>query len=85
MSHQWTGLTRSLLQTTPRWAFVPHANCLFNVTRLTRLASSGTQWKQRQGRDHFVRHAKVQGLKSRAAFKLLEARLAHRWQLIAFS
>lgn len=37
-----------------------------------RPSSSGTQWKQRQGRDAYVRHAKVQGLKSRAAFKLLE-------------
>ncbi|KAL7926698.1 FtsJ-like methyltransferase domain-containing protein [Trichoderma austrokoningii] len=72
MSHQWTGWTRNLLQITSGRAFVPHINCFFNIPRLTRLASSGTQWKQRQGRDHFVRHAKVQGLKSRAAFKLLE-------------
>lgn len=72
MSHQWTGWTRSLLQITPRSAFVPHTNCLFNVPGLIRFASSGNQWKQRQGRDHFVRYAKVQGLKSRAAFKLLE-------------
>ncbi|KAL6911081.1 23S ribosomal RNA methyltransferase [Trichoderma evansii] len=72
MSHQWTGWTRSLLLTTRRWTFTPHSKCLLNVPRLTRTASSGTQWKQRQGRDHYVRHAKVQGLKSRAAFKLLE-------------
>ncbi|UKZ62599.1 uncharacterized protein TrAtP1_003840 [Trichoderma atroviride] len=72
MSHQWTGWTRGLLQIAPRSAFVPHTNCLFNVPGLIRFASSGSQWKQRQGRDHFVRHAKVQGLKSRAAFKLLE-------------
>lgn len=35
-------------------------------------SSSSTRWKSRQGRDSFSREAKVQGLKSRAAFKLLE-------------
>lgn len=35
-------------------------------------SSSSTRWKSRQGRDSFAREAKVQGLKSRAAFKLLE-------------
>lgn len=39
-----------------------------------RLSSSSTRWKSRQGRDAFTREAKVQGLKSRAAFKLLEVR-----------
>lgn len=37
-----------------------------------RYASSNSRWKQRQGNDFFAREAKVQGLKSRAAFKLLE-------------
>ncbi|EON67939.1 hypothetical protein W97_07436 [Coniosporium apollinis CBS 100218] len=37
-----------------------------------RTASSSTRWKTRQSRDHFAREAKVAGLKSRAAFKLLE-------------
>lgn len=37
-----------------------------------RCASSSSRWKQRQGNDFFAREAKVQGLKSRAAFKLLE-------------
>ncbi|KAH7419882.1 FtsJ-like methyltransferase-domain-containing protein [Cadophora sp. MPI-SDFR-AT-0126] len=37
-----------------------------------RCSSSSTRWKSRQGRDPFARDAKVQGLKSRAAFKLLE-------------
>ncbi|KAI1071101.1 hypothetical protein LB507_009672 [Fusarium sp. FIESC RH6] len=37
-----------------------------------RWSSSGSRWKQRQGRDFYARGAKVQGLKSRAAFKLLE-------------
>ncbi|KAJ8059890.1 hypothetical protein OCU04_011514 [Sclerotinia nivalis] len=35
-------------------------------------SSSSTRWKTRQGKDSFSREAKVQGLKSRAAFKLLE-------------
>lgn len=34
--------------------------------------SSSTRWKARQGKDVFAREAKVAGLKSRAAFKLLE-------------
>ncbi|KAF4977737.1 hypothetical protein FZEAL_5785 [Fusarium zealandicum] len=34
--------------------------------------SSTSRWKQRQGRDAYAKDAKVQGLKSRAAFKLLE-------------
>ena len=38
----------------------------------TRHSSSSTRWKSRQGRDFFAKEAKVQGLKSRAAFKLLE-------------
>ncbi|EXU98603.1 23S rRNA methylase domain protein [Metarhizium robertsii] len=37
-----------------------------------RWSSSSSRWKQRQVRDAFSRGAKVQGLKSRAAFKLLE-------------
>jgi hypothetical protein len=35
-------------------------------------SSSSTRWKSRQGKDIFAREARVQGLKSRAAFKLLE-------------
>lgn len=37
-----------------------------------RLSSSSSRWKVRQGRDKYTAAAKVQGLKSRAAFKLLE-------------
>lgn len=40
-----------------------------------RPSSSGARWKQRQGSDPYAREAKVQGLKSRAAFKLLEVSL----------
>lgn len=35
-------------------------------------SSSSTRWKTRQAGDHFAREARVQGLKSRAAFKLLQ-------------
>ncbi|KAH7149736.1 FtsJ-like methyltransferase-domain-containing protein [Dactylonectria estremocensis] len=45
---------------------------------LVRSASSTSRWKQRQGRDSFARDAKVQGLKSRAAFKLLEMDAKYR-------
>ncbi|PMD25221.1 23S ribosomal RNA methyltransferase [Hyaloscypha hepaticicola] len=43
-----------------------------------RSSSSSTRWKSRQGRDSFAREAKVQGLKSRAAFKLLEIDAKYR-------
>ena len=35
-------------------------------------SSSSTRWRARQVQDRFAKEAKVQGLKSRAAFKLLE-------------
>lgn len=38
-------------------------------------SSSSKRWQNRQGKDKFAISAKVQGLKSRAAFKLLEVRL----------
>ncbi|OCL03427.1 FtsJ-domain-containing protein [Glonium stellatum] len=44
----------------------------------TASSSSSTRWKSRQGRDHFAKEAKVQGLKSRAAFKLLEINEKHK-------
>ncbi|KAI0406520.1 23S ribosomal RNA methyltransferase [Xylaria palmicola] len=43
-----------------------------------RWSSSNSRWKQRQGKDFFAREAKVQGLKSRAAFKLLEMDAKYR-------
>lgn len=42
------------------------------VRRASSSSSSSSRWKQRQGRDKYARDAKVHGLKSRAAFKLLE-------------
>ncbi|CAO2654311.1 Nn.00g110440.m01.CDS01 [Neocucurbitaria sp. VM-36] len=41
-------------------------------------SSSSTRWKSRQGNDFFAREARVQGLKSRAAFKLLELNDKHK-------
>ncbi|KAJ3571972.1 hypothetical protein NPX13_g5201 [Xylaria arbuscula] len=46
--------------------------------RSVRLSSSNSRWKLRQGKDYFAREAKVQGLKSRAAFKLLEMDAKYR-------
>ena len=40
-------------------------------------SSSSTRWKARQSHDSFAREAKVAGLKSRAAFKLLEINDKH--------
>lgn len=44
----------------------------------TRLSSSSTRWKARQTKDAFARASKVDGLKSRAAYKLLELDSKHR-------
>ncbi|KAF1963595.1 FtsJ-domain-containing protein [Byssothecium circinans] len=41
-------------------------------------SSSSTRWKSRQGSDFFAKEARVQGLKSRAAFKLLELNEKHK-------
>jgi 21S rRNA (uridine2791-2'-O)-methyltransferase len=49
-----------------------------SATFVVRWASSNARWKQRQSRDAYARDAKVQGLKSRAAFKLLEMDAKHR-------
>lgn len=43
-----------------------------SAVRASSSSSSSTRWKSRQGKDAFARDAKVKGLKSRAAFKLLE-------------
>ncbi|KAF4342715.1 ribosomal RNA large subunit methyltransferase J [Fusarium beomiforme] len=53
------------------WAFVFILFGLSNSGGIG-LRILGSRWKQRQGRDAYARGAKVQGLKSRAAFKLLE-------------
>ncbi|KAI7773324.1 hypothetical protein LA080_011228 [Diaporthe eres] len=52
----------------------PHAcqACRLRPLETRRSASSSSQWKSRQSRDRYARQAKVQGLKSRAAWKLIE-------------
>ncbi|TQV93887.1 cell division cycle protein [Cordyceps javanica] len=48
------------------------------IVSALRFSSSNSRWKQRQGKDAYAREAKVQGLKSRAAFKLLEMDTKYR-------
>ncbi|KAK4498402.1 hypothetical protein PRZ48_011060 [Zasmidium cellare] len=50
------------------------------LTTPTRAASSSssTRWRTRQSTDPYTAHAKLSGLKSRAAFKLLEINDKHR-------
>ncbi|QYT02806.1 Ribosomal RNA methyltransferase RrmJ/FtsJ domain [Trichoderma simmonsii] len=74
MLRPYQAVPRSLRLILRPWVLTSHGASLSSALRLNgaRPSSSGTQWKQRQGRDAYVRHAKVQGLKSRAAFKLLE-------------
>ncbi|KAF9882447.1 cell division cycle protein [Colletotrichum karsti] len=55
---------------------LPSAGCA--AVNQTRASSSNSRWKARQGKDIFAREAKVQGLKSRAAFKLLEMDVKYR-------
>ncbi|OLN86320.1 rRNA methyltransferase 2, mitochondrial [Colletotrichum chlorophyti] len=69
---------RALLGATKRQSMSKTArNCVacqsvLSAGHQARPSSSNSRWKMRQGKDIFAREAKVQGLKSRAAFKLLE-------------
>jgi 21S rRNA (uridine2791-2'-O)-methyltransferase len=47
-------------------------------TAFSRSSSSSTRWKARQTNDAYAREARVAGLKSRAAFKLLEIHSKYR-------
>lgn len=49
-----------------------------HILRRWTSSASSTRWKTRQGADRHAREAKVKGLKSRAAFKLLELDSKHR-------
>lgn len=44
--------------------------------------ASSKRWQARQQRDQFTREAAVQGLKSRAAFKLLQVRSSVTFRII---
>ncbi|KAF3760689.1 FtsJ-domain-containing protein [Cryphonectria parasitica EP155] len=52
--------------------------CRLTPRSAIRSSSSNSQWKSRQSRDPYARTAKVQGLKSRAAYKLIEMDAAYR-------
>ncbi|KAK3384164.1 FtsJ-like methyltransferase-domain-containing protein [Lasiosphaeria ovina] len=79
MQAPWTRTPCRALTLTPT---LTSLRCLVPLTPLTPLgsslrvhvrhSSSNSRWKQRQGSDSLAREARVQGLKSRAAFKLLE-------------
>lgn len=56
----------------------PAAAAAASSSRSASSSPSSSQWKSRQSRDRFARDAKVQGLKSRAAFKLLELDAKYR-------
>lgn len=58
----------------PGWTCASCCQRLYPPAEARRHSSSSSQWKARQGSDRFAREAKVAGLKSRAAFKLLEVR-----------
>ncbi|KAL4901963.1 hypothetical protein BDW74DRAFT_169912 [Aspergillus multicolor] len=47
--------------------------------------SSSKRWQARQLKDHFTREAAVQGLKSRAAFKLLQGYAPGSWSQVALA
>lgn len=49
-----------------------HLRPSFDLTRYASSSSSSTRWKSRQSKDSYARFAKLAGLKSRAAWKLLE-------------
>ncbi|CAG8213837.1 unnamed protein product [Penicillium nalgiovense] len=59
-------------------------SCYKQVTVQARHASS-KRWQARQQKDQFTREAAVQGLKSRAAFKLLQGYAPGSWSQVAAS
>ncbi|KAL4947746.1 FtsJ-like methyltransferase-domain-containing protein [Aspergillus filifer] len=52
---------------------------------LSKRSSSSKRWQARQLKDHFTREATVQGLKSRAAFKLLQGYAPGSWSQVALT
>ncbi|KEF51572.1 ribosomal RNA large subunit methyltransferase J [Exophiala aquamarina CBS 119918] len=51
---------------------------LYLIAKTWKRYASSRRWTDRQGKDQFARAAKVQGLKSRAAFKLLQINEKYR-------
>ncbi|KAI2469472.1 23S ribosomal RNA methyltransferase [Annulohypoxylon bovei var. microspora] len=72
----------SLLKTAALAAAIPTCGVFGLPTPIAlesiRWSSSSPRWKQRQGNDYYTREAKVHGLKSRAAFKLLDMDSKHK-------
>ncbi|OQD79512.1 hypothetical protein PENANT_c049G09746 [Penicillium antarcticum] len=66
----------ALLLTTRRYACRPRT---FSQAR----QASSKRWQARQQKDQFTREAAVQGLKSRAAFKLLQGYAPGSWSQVA--
>lgn len=52
--------------------FTSPTRCSPSAATMWKRYASSRRWTDRQGKDQFARAAKVQGLKSRAAFKLLQ-------------
>lgn len=77
LSHLTLAATAPTSRTAPATAPACQG-CRLGSLETWRNASSSSQWKSRQSKDRFARQAKVQGLKSRAAWKLIEVRLAAR-------
>ncbi|KAJ4395890.1 2' O-ribose methyltransferase [Gnomoniopsis smithogilvyi] len=75
-------ITRTLsnltLTTRPQPWTCPSCQRLPGLQLRASSSSSSSQWKSRQSRDRYARDAKVQGLKSRAAYKLLEMDAKYR-------
>lgn len=57
-------------------ASIPRPSLLCRTCQVQKTQARGISqaWKQRQAGDAYAREARVKGLKSRAAFKLLEVR-----------
>ncbi len=76
---KWSQASQRYSITFARWIF-KHRLPLILVSPHTRWyasSASSKRWQTRQAKDRFAVNAKVQGLKSRAAFKLLEVWLYH--------
>ncbi|KAI5364144.1 putative ribosomal RNA methyltransferase FtsJ domain-containing protein [Septoria linicola] len=73
----WTAASINLLRL-PRETISPNECNVYSTQQRYATSASSTRWKSRQGKDSYAREAKVAGLKSRAAFKLLEINEKHR-------
>lgn len=79
-TRQYGSISRLQLDGIPLRICVTNPCCRVRLDPTVRQASSSssTRWKARQAKDSFAKDAKVKGLMSRAAFKLLEINDKHR-------